>query len=71
MVFENGHTSLPSESKYTIGSVEDESGYVFADDEESLDIAESMRIALVDELSEEGLYSEENSNYTIDLTVKK
>ena len=71
MVFENGHTSLPSESKYTIGSVQDESGYVFPEDEESLDIAESMRIALVDELSEEGLYSEENSNYTIDLTVKK
>lgn len=71
MVFEDGHTSLPSESKYSIGSVQDQSGYVFPEDEESIDIAQSMRTAIVDELSEEGLYREDNSNYTIDITVKK
>lgn len=71
MVFENGHSALPVESKYSVSSVQDESGYVFAEGEESIDIAQCMRSAIVDELNEAGLYTEENPNYAIELTIKK
>ncbi|TDT88369.1 DUF4410 domain-containing protein [Pseudodesulfovibrio indicus] len=71
MIFDNGGTSLPASSKYSVGSARNASGFVFSDDDEGLDIAESMKTALVDELNREGLYQEENPDYSIDVTVKK
>lgn len=71
MIFETGHAALPAESKYSVSSVQDESGYVFAEGEESIDIAQCMRSAIVGELNEAGLYTEENPNYSIELTIRK
>ncbi|WP_316900614.1 DUF4410 domain-containing protein [Pseudodesulfovibrio indicus] len=71
MIFENGDTSLPATAKYSVGSAQDVSGFVFSDDDEEVDIAESMKTALVDELSREGLYQEKGTDYAIDVTVRK
>jgi len=71
MIFENGHTALPVDSKYSVGIVQDKSGYIFPEDEESIDIAQSMKTSLIDELKKEGMYQENTPKYSIELTVKK
>lgn len=69
MVFEDGHAALPSDATYSVGTVLDESGFVFPGDEEKLDIAESMESALVAALKEEGMYKGDGASYAIGVKI--
>ncbi len=69
MVFEAGHTALPSDATYSVGTVLDQSGFVFPEDENRTDIAQSMEFSLVAALREEGMYKEEGASYSIDVRI--
>lgn len=71
MVFDNGHSELPSNARYYISKVYDQSGYTFPEGEESINIAQSMEKSLIDELKKEGLYDDKMQGYSIEPSIHK
>ncbi|MEF2145745.1 MAG: DUF4410 domain-containing protein [Desulfovibrionaceae bacterium] len=66
----NGEHQLPTTAKYCVAHTEDQSEYVFEEDQEKIDIAESMTEALETSLKEKGLLEDDCSKaYTLQPTV--
>lgn len=71
MEFANNEKAIPSTAKYFVKPAEDNSGFVFEEEDEAIDIKSAMQKALVDKLKEEGLYTQDPQNaFAIKPTVK-
>lgn len=72
MDFVANQKAVPATAKYFVKPAEDNSGFVFDQDEEGIDIKVAMETALVDALKEEGLYAGTSRNaFAIKPVVQK